>query len=485
MLITMAIMLYTSRVLLDVLGAEDYGLYHVLAGIVVLLGFLQGALSSATQRFIAVELGREDTSQLTRIFSMSVTLHVIFALMLAFMAVGLGYFWLLDFINYGESQPRVVFWVYVLAIASFVVNLIVLPCHAVVVAHERMRIFAWLGILESALKLAIVLLLPFFASNALLTYAALLLAVSVCMAVVYFIYVLSRVDAIELRWVWDLSIFKSLASFSGWSMWGSAAAVMANQGTNLLLNVFFGPAVNAAKSIGTQASGALNQFVINLQSAINPQLIKSYSANDRKYTDTLVYLGAKYNFFLISLLALPVMVYTQQILRLWLIDVPDYSEIFLRLMLATVIVDSISKPLMTAAQATGRIKLYQGVVGGVLLLNIPISLLFLVWGYGPVVVFYVALAVVIAAFFVRIVMLKRVYHFSARRFAKDVLWPVARVSVLLSGLAWLVTTGITATSFLTLLIGITALMAGTFLIVVAFGFAGPERRALFNLLRRG
>ncbi len=484
MLITMAIMLYTSRVLLDLLGAEGYGLYHVLAGVVVLLGFLQGALSSTTQRFIAIELGRKDSSQLASIFSMSVTLHVLFALTLAIVAYVAGYVWLLELINFGETEPQVVFGVYVLAIASFAVNLVVLPCHAVVIAHERMRVFAWFGILEAVLKLAIVLLLPYLASNTLLTYAALLLAVSTLMGILYFAYVLMRVDAIQLRWLWDIKMFRTLASFSGWSMWGSAAAVLANQGTNLLINVFFGPAINAAKSIGTQASGALNQFVINMQSAVNPQLIKSYSANDRTYTNTLVYLGAKYNFFLISILAIPVLVYTQPILKLWLIDVPDYTSTFLRLMLATVIVDSISKPLMTAAQATGKIKMYQAVVGGVLLLNIPVSLAFLILGYGPTVVFYVALAVVVLALLVRVAMLKRIFEFSVRRFTVEVLLPVGRVGVLLGGLAWLVTSLLAADGLLMLLLGIAALMAGTLVIIIIAGFAAIERRALLKLIHR-
>ncbi len=486
MLITMGIMLYTSRVLLDVLGASDYGLYHVLAGVVVLLGFLQGALSTMTQRFIAVELGREgsEPTQLARIFSMSVNIHLLFAVVLSLVALALGYFFLLDFINYGDNEPTTVLWVFVFSIATFVMNLVVLPCHGVVVAHERMKAYAWFGITEAVLKLAIVLVLPYLAMHSLLAYAMLLFGVSSVLLVAYFTFVLRRFHAVRFMLFWDAKLFRSLASFSGWSMWGNAANVFANQGANLLLNVFFGPVLNAAKSIGTQASGALNQFVTNLQSAINPQLMKSYSADNTDYTDKLIYYGAKYNFFLIAFLALPVMVYTPEILALWLVEVPEYAPLFLQILLAKVVVESISKPLITAAYATGRIRMYQAVVGGILLLNIPLAWWALSLGAGPEWVFYIAFFMMLLSALARVVMLKRVYHFSARRFALDVLWPVTRVGILLGGLAWLVTSLLPADGLLMLLLGIAALMAGTLFIIIIAGFAAPERRALLNLLRK-
>ncbi|RUO46632.1 hypothetical protein CWE21_10775 [Pseudidiomarina aquimaris] len=484
MLITLLIMLYTSRVLLDVLGESDFGLYHVLAGVVVLLGFLQGALSMMTQRFVAVELGKEDHSQLSRIFSMSTNIHILFALVIALVALVLGYAFLLDVINYGTTDPDIVMWVFVFSIGTFIMNLVVLPCHAVVVAHEHMKTFAWFGILEAVLKLVVVLVLPIGEIHSLLAYAILLFAVALTMTVSYFVYVLNSFSSIRYQLFWDTDLFKTLASFSGWSMWGNAASVFANQGATLLLNIYFGPAVNAAKSVAAQASVGLNQFVTNLQSAINPQLMKSYSAEDREYTDQLIYYGGKYNFFLIAFLALPVMVYTPDILALWLVEVPDYAALFLRILLAKVVVESVSKPLVTAAYATGRIRLYQFVVGGTLMLNIPIAWLVLTWGAGPEWVFYVAFGMMVISALLRVIMLKRIYEFSARRFTVDVLWPVVCVGVLLGGLAWLVTSLLAADGLLMLLLGIAALMLGTLVIVVFFGFAAPERRALLKLIHR-
>ncbi|WP_411359047.1 MATE family efflux transporter [Pseudidiomarina salilacus] len=484
MLVTLGIMLYTSRILLDTLGADDYGLYHVLAGIVVLLGFLQGALSTSTQRFIAVELGRNQTSELAKIFSMSVNIHLLFGLILAVLAVGVGYFWLLELVNFGNNSPSIVVLVFLFSIATFVMNLLALPCHAVVISHEHMKAFAWFGILEAVLKLAVVLALPYLALQALLTYAILLFVLSMALTASYFVFVWLKFPALRYQLYWDSKWFGTLVSFSGWTIWGSAASVFANQGTNLLLNVFFGPAVNAAKSIGTQASGALSQFVTNLQSAINPQLIKSYSADDLGYTDKLVYYGAKYNFFLILMLAFPVLVYTDEILGFWLVEVPDYASLFLRILLVTVIIESISKPLITAAQATGNIKLYQLVVGGILLLNIPLSYVALRYGFGPESVFYVALTVVIMSSFARVLMLKRIYSFSVRRFLTEVIWPITKVSFLTVGVAIVLEKWMSTHTFPLVVLACLLLMIVVFTSVVIVGLSARERSAFKKLTTR-
>lgn len=484
MLITMGIMLYTSRVLLAELGASDYGLYHVLAGIVVLMGFLQGSLSSTTQRFIAVELGRNEIKQLSNIFSMSVNLHIVFALSIGSIALLVGYTWLLDIINYGTNEPSTVLIVFSFSIATFMMNLLALPCHAVVIAHEHMKAFAWFGITEAVLKLVIVLLLPFVAIDALLAYSALLFLVSFVMTILYFLFVWRFFPLLRYRFFWDSDWFRTLFSFSGWTLWGSAATVFANQGTNLLLNIFFGPALNAAKSIGTQASGALNQFVTNLQSAINPQLIKSYSADDTGYTDKLIYHGAKYNFFLIAFLALPVITYTDEILNLWLVEVPDYAALFLKILLATVMLESVSRPLITAAQATGHIKLYQFVVGGILLLNVPISFIALHFGADPEWVFYIALMLVVAAGCARIVMLKRIYDFSAKRFLRQVVIPIIKVSALLWVVSKLIKMSFPTATFIQLFGSLVLLTLSTLLIVFFIGLASREKLAVYGLIKK-
>lgn len=418
MMVTIIVSLYTSRVLLETLGAADFGLYHVVAGFVVLAGFLQGALSGTTQRFIAFELGKKEERNVQKIFSMSVNIHLIFALIILIIGGAIGTWLLPTVLMFDEARTTAVVIVFWFALLSFVVNISIVPCHAMIVAHEEMKVFSWVSIADAFLKLAIVFLIQIMPYDPLVAYSILIFMVTTSIAVVFISYVYLKYKFKRYKWQWDQSQFKELVSFSGWTIWGNAASVFANQGTNILLNIFFGPIVNAAKSIGNQASGALNQFVSNLQLAINPQIIKSYSAKDYSYTTKLLCYGSKYNFFLIFMLALPILIRADDVLKIWLVEPPPYSATFLKLILINIIIESISRPLITAAQATGNIKLYQFVVGGILLLNIPLSYVVLKVGYPPTSVFIVNIALTISAAFARVIMLKRIFIFSLMYFLR-------------------------------------------------------------------
>ncbi len=428
MLITMAISLYTSRVLLDTLGASDFGLYHVIAGFVVLAGFLKGALSGATQRFIAFELGKKQSNQLRDIFSMSINTHILFAFIIVSVGGLLGTWLIPEILTFDNSRTDAVLLVFWFALISFAVNIAVVPFHAMIISHEKMKIFAWVSISDAVLKLSIVFLIQHIAFDPLVSYSVLVMFVTSTIALIYVVYV--TVTYSEHRWYfsWDKMLFHKLVSFSGWTVWGNAASVFSQQGTDVLLNVFFGPVVNAAKSVSSQASNALNQFVTNLQLAINPQIIKSYSGNDSRYTTKLLNYGSKYNFFLIFTLALPILIRTEDFLSVWLIEPPKYSAIFLRLILVNVILESISRPLITAAQATGKIKLYQLVVGGILLLNLPLSYFILSLDFQPQSVFWIAIFVTSIAAVTRIFMLKRIFYFSFVNFFKITLLRISLVS---------------------------------------------------------
>lgn len=431
MLITMFVALYTSRVLLDTLGAEDFGLYHVVAGFVLLAGFLQGSLSGTTQRFIAFELGKGSTNELRNVFSMSINIHALFAVVILLAGGTLGGIYLPSLLTFDESRTLAVMIVFWFALISFMVNIFVVPFHAIIIAHEEMKVFAWVSVLDAFLKLGIVFLIQRLPYDPLIAYGTLAFLVSLLIALLYFGYVAIKYKEHRYQYKWDQPLFKKLVSFSGWTVWGNAASVFASQGTNILLNVFFGPVVNAAKSIGNQASSALNQFVTNLQLAINPQIIKSYSSNDQCYTNKLLNYGSKYNFFLIFTLALPILFRAEDVLNVWLVEPPKHATVFLQLILLNVIIESISRPLITAAQATGKIKLYQFVIGGILLLNVPLSLLVLNAGHPPASVFIVAIILTICAASARVFMLKRIFEFSFLSFLKLSLVRIAIVSVVL------------------------------------------------------
>ncbi|MCC5879154.1 MAG: oligosaccharide flippase family protein [Idiomarina sp.] len=418
MLLTLVVALYTSRVLLDTLGAEDFGLFHVVAGFVVLAAFLKGSLSGTTQRFIAFELGKENSGNLRNVFSMSVNIHILFALVLLLVGGTVGTFLLPSILTYEEGRATAVVVVFWFALLSFMINISVVPCHAMIVAHEEMKVFAWVSVADAFLKLGIVFLIQRIPYDPLIAYGILVFIVTLLIGLIYVIFVYSKYSGDRYRAGWDQQLFTRLISFSGWTVWGNAASVFANQGTNILLNIFFGPVVNAAKSIGNQASGALNQFVTNLQMAINPQIIKSYSGNDHDYTKKLINYGSKYNFFLIFMLAFPILMRTEDVLNIWLVEPPEYAAIFLRLILINLIIESVSRPLITAAQATGNIRLYQFVVGGILLLNVPLAYVVLRAGYPPASVFILAIGLTLCAATARVVMLKRIFTFSIVDFLK-------------------------------------------------------------------
>lgn len=428
MLFTLLIALYTSRVLLKTLGVEDYGLYHVIMSFIFLAGFLQSSLSTTTQRFIAFELGKSKQREIGKIFSMSINIHIIFALVLFILIGALGSGLIPSVLTFDKARSAAVFIVFWLLLSSFIVNILALPSQAMVIAHEKMKVFAWVSIFDVLLKLAIVFLTQWLPYDPLITYGTLFFVVTLLTSSLYVVYVHFDFPDERYKPGWDATLCKRLISFSGWTIWGNTAAVFSNHGSNVLLNIFFGPAVNAAKSISSQASGAINQFVTNLQLAINPQLIKSYSGDDHVYSRKLINYGSKYNYFLVYTLALPLLFRTEDVLNLWLVEPPEFAAIFLRLMLLNILIDSLSRPLMTAAQATGRIKLYQAVVGGLLLLHLPIAYVALKSGFGAESVFVVAVILTSLAGVARIVMLKRILDFSFKKFLRTSLLRALLVS---------------------------------------------------------
>ncbi|VVM73689.1 hypothetical protein [Pseudomonas fluorescens] len=406
MLLTMAVTLYTSRVVLNTLGVDDFGIYHLVGGFITMLGFLHGAMSSATQRFISFELGKTDNNNLNNIFSMSINIHLLIAAGIFLLGETVGIWFVTTHLTIPTARMEAACWVFHLSLLAFLVSVISVPYNAIIIAHERMSVFAWVSIVDVSLKLLIVFMLSWFGMDKLMLYAALMLAVISLVTIVYKLYCKSRFPESRFRLYWNKPLFNTMLSYTGWNMWGNAAAVMGSQGVNVMLNIFFGPTINAARTIAFQVSGALNSFVQNVQIAVNPQIIKSYASNDVAYMHKLVCYGAKYNFFLLFFLSFPVLLKTEQILVLWLGNVPSHTIIFVQLVIINILIDTISYPLITAAQATGKIKTYQTVVGGILLLNLPLSYLLLKNTSDPSGVLLVSIAVSILALFARLKILQ-------------------------------------------------------------------------------
>lgn len=430
MLLMMAVNLYTSRVILQVLGVEDYGIYNVVGGVVALFNIMRGSLSTATQRFVTYALGRNDEEYLKRVFSTSMYVHMALCVVIFILAETLGLWLLQHEMQIPTDRTTAAMWVYQCAVISSIVVILSVPYNATIIAREKMSAFAVISLLEVFLKLAIVYMLLLFSIDKLILYAILLLLTQICIRYCYTYYCRKNFSETKLIYVKDVALIKEIGAFSGWSLLGNAAYISYTQGLNVMLNIFFAPTVNAARGIAVQVQSTVNQFVQNFQTALNPQITKSYAAGNLPYMHNLVFRSARFSYFMLLILSLPILIETETILKLWLTIVPEYTVTFLRLILLTTWINSIANPLVISVKATGKVKRYECVVGIIMLLILPISYIFLKLGYPPYFVFVVHLFMEFVAQFARILITRNLIGFSVSSFMKSVVFRILLVTVL-------------------------------------------------------
>ncbi|MCD8290903.1 MAG: oligosaccharide flippase family protein [Prevotella sp.] len=421
MLLLMAVNFYTSRVVLNVLGVEDFGIYNVVGGVVTMFGFLNGALAACTQRYLNYELGQKHYGRIQRVFVTALYIHALISLLLIILAETVGLWFLYSKMTIPNSRLNAAFWVYQFSVLSTVVMMMSVPYNAAIIAHEKMSAFAYISILEAVLKLLIVFILQEGHYDKLIIYAILMFAVQMAIRIIYGWYCNLHFSETKFRVVWDKDLFRSMLSFSVWNVFGNLASVASTQGVNILLNMFFTPAVNAARGIAVQVQHAVMQFSANFQMAMNPQITKSFAMSNLTYMYDLIYKSSKFTFFLLYILSLPIILETDTILNVWLTIVPEYATPFIRLMLCTSIINAVANPLMTSAAATGKIKIYQVVVGGMMLAVLPLSYIVLRMGGNPVSVFVVNLLVYAIAFIVRLLIVCSLIQLSILAYIKDVI----------------------------------------------------------------
>lgn len=417
----MAVTLYTSRIVLNTLGVEDFGIYNVVGGFVAMFAFLNSAMASATQRFFSFEIGLKDLIQLGNVFNMSVNIHIIIAFVILLLSETIGLWFVNTQLTIPPERMVAVQWVYQFSIFTLMVNVVSVPYNAIIIAYEKMNVFAVLSIVEVSLNLLIVFMLQWFGFDKLKLYAVLMFSVSIIIRLIYGFYCTYKFKESKFRFFWDKPLFKTLMSYAGWNLWGNVASIVMGQGINILLNIFFGPIVNAARGIAYLVKGAMSQFVGNFQTALSPQIIKSYASSNFNYMHLLIFKGAKFSFFLLFALSFPILIKTQFILELWLNTVPEYTIIFTQLVIITILIDSLSGTLRTAAQASGRIKLYQGVVGGLLILNLPFSYTMLKLGYTPEITLYIGIIIAIIALICRLIILRELVELDITKFFVEVI----------------------------------------------------------------
>lgn len=424
MLLVMGVSLYTSRVVLQELGVSDYGIYGLVGGIVAMFGFFNAAMSSATQRYLTFDIGKSDHDKLNKTFSATLTIHIGIALLVLVLAETLG----LWYVNYKMVFPiertLAVNVVYQFSVFSFLLGIIQVPYNALIIARERMNVYAYVSILEVILKLIIVFLLVYLGNDKLITYAILTFLVSFIIRVIYQVYCRKHFKESKYKFEYDKVYYRELISYSGWSLFGNIAAVARGQGINLVLNLFFGTIVNAAYGITLTVQGAVQSFVTNFQVAVNPQIIKNYAKGDLNAMQLLIFRSSKLSFFLLFILSFPIILNTDYILNLWLTVVPEHTVIFIQLAFVYLMIDSISYSLIIAVQATGKIKNYQIVIGTFIFLSLPFSYLVLKLGGSPESVYYVLISVTFLTLVFRMFFVKNLLGFKPLVFMKNVILPI-------------------------------------------------------------
>ena len=430
MLLMMFIGLYTSRVILDKLGEVDFGIYNVVGGFVTMFSLISGAMTTATQRFLSFEIGKGENGDVKGIFSTMLMIHILLALVIVFIGETLGSWFLNNYMNFPPNRYEAANWVFQFSLLVFVLNVINVPYNGALIAYERMSAFAYFSIIDAVLKLAICYVIVITPFDRLIVYAALMALVQIALIAAYYLYCRKKFSECRFTGKFNRKYGKEVTSFVGWNLIGSLAGVAKEQGVNVVLNMFFGPAVNAARGIAYQVLGKINGFVSNFQMAMNPQIIKNYAAGDREDMYKLVFRGAKVSYILLLTLSLPVAVEAPLVLGIWLKEVPDYTAIFLRLAILTALLNTLSNPLIISMHASGKVRDYQIVVGSISLLTLPIVYVAFKLGAEPYYAMVIAFAVEFVCHIARLYMLVRSIGFPMLKYLRNVTLMVFIITLL-------------------------------------------------------
>lgn len=431
MLFTMAIGLYTGRVVLNTLGVTDYGIYNVVGGVIAMLGFLTGSMSAASSRFITYDLGKGDMAVMKKTFGNILSIHFILAGIILFFGETIGLWFVLNKLQIPADRMTAALWVYQFSVFTSILSVISVPYNAAIIAHERMKAFAYIGIIDAVLKLLIVYMLLVIPFDKLKVYALLFFCIQVFDRIVYGVYCTRHFMETKAKPTFDGKLFKEIFSFAAWTMNGNLAVIGYTQGINILLNMFFGPAVNAARGVAVQVQGVVQNFCNNFQMALNPQLTKSYAQNDLQHMHQLLKVSSKFSFFMLFFISLPLMFEAPLVLKWWLGIVPEHTVNFLRLILCSSMLFTLSNPLVVSIHATGRIKRFQAIEGTMLLCIVPIAYLLLkLFGIPPEYVFCVHIVVDACTQYARMRIVLPMIGMRVVEYVKEVVVPLVKVVVL-------------------------------------------------------
>ena len=484
MLFMMFMGLYTSRIVLQALGENDYGVYNVIGGVVAMFSIISGALNSAVSRFITFEMGKGEGARLNAVYSTAVTIQMILAAVVVLVAEPVGLWFIENEMTIDPSRIPAAKWVLHFSLLAFVINLMSVPQMASITAHEKMSAYAVIGIMDGLLRFGVALLIMNSSCDRLVFYAALMMLTVLLVRLAYGIYCRMHFDECRYRPVLDSSLLKEMFSFAGWNFIGVTAGVLRDHGGNILVNIFSGSVVvNAARGVALQLSNAVQSFVTNFMTAVNPQITKSYAAGEHEYMFSLMRKSSRMAYYLLMIIVLPVMFNTDMLLNLWLGEVPAMSSGFARLFLVLALSESLSGPLLTGMLATGRIRDYQILVGGLLMLNFPVSYIFLKCGAPVEVTVIVAIVISQLCLFVRLYMLRRQMRFPVGKYLQRVYLNIIKVTVVAVAIPFAFQPFLPE-GYVGFAISVPLCVICAGLSVLVIGCSREERRQLWMMLKR-
>ncbi len=474
--------LFSSRIVLRTLGVDDFGLNNVVGGIVTMFSFVVGSLSNATQRFFAFDLAVKDWKKIRKTYSIVLGIFIILILIILLLSESVGLWFVLNKLNVARDRVFASFVVYECSIFTFITGIISTPYIALLTADENLSIYSFVSVIEAILKLALVFVLSIVSFDKLIAYALLMLAVSIAINGYYLFYTKNKYPLLRFELCKNVSEYKSMFSYQSWNLIGSIASVLKNQGISIVINLFFGTAMNAARGISTQVNSSISSFSLNFMKAINPQITKSYGNEEHDRFNKLMLSASKLSFFLLFVISVPVIFDIDYILKLWLDVVPDYTAVFVRLALIDAIISSTTESISTGVQSIGKIKLYQAVVGGTLLLNVPISYAFLSISSFPVIPFIVSIIISVICNIERLLCIKRIYRsFSLHRYILKVLLPIMVTASTTTVIILILLNH--SNSFGTFIINVVLSISISGLSIFIVGLDSSERKAAIQIIK--
>lgn len=480
MIVLTIISLFTFRIVFQMLGASDFGTYNVVGGFVTMFAFVSGTMIISSQRYFAIGLASDDWNQLNKAFSINLVIYAVLALVILALAETAGLWFVFNMLNVDYERITAVLIVYETSIIIFLIGFFVSPFLALLVADENLLVYSWISVIEGVLKVAVACFLYILNGDKLIIYSFLLLAVSIIINGFYLVYCLKKYKKLKFKLCRDKEEYRSMFSFINWNFIGAVAAVGKNQGINIIVNIFFGTVVNAARAVAYQINGVISSFAQNFMKAVDPRITKKFATGDPDSFISIIYTASKISYYLLLFICLPFMLNAEYVLVLWLGELPEYTVIFTILALVDALILSITDPILTGVQAVGKIKIYQLSVGIISLSNLPIAYFFLRISDNPVLPFIVAIVLDALITVGRLVNFKMLYMFSILKYCKKIFLPAVLVTFISVIADYCMFSG--ADSFLQLILNVLGSIIIMSMLIYFIGLNKKERRFIKDLL---